>query len=642
MDMKIKHKRIDEDRFLEMRKEVLAQWPTGKEVDLDEAVEYQKKLPESKSFLKITEKLHKEGRTVVYPRAGTALVEDMISLCRRLVASGVRYVPVTTDSYTRLLQFKRVEDALEETKRTGRTVLNGYPLINHGVKKTRKVIESVDEGAFDPRVSYKAQPLGSEIAFASGMTGMATGPFISWGAYEKNATLEETIAVSQYVQRLIGYYADRGVIITTDLHGWIVTGVQPMSVNLATMMAEAMMAAEQGVKSIIPLVHFMGNMAQDLAWLRVTPRLMREYLDRFGYKDVIIPGTFAAQTPLFPMPQGMGGAFAFPDYTAVVAALGKAESVFLRTIDEGAGVPTEDAHALTYESANWFFDVIRGQRIEFEIKETAEEERITELEIRAILDKLLEMGDGDIVVGSIKGVAAGVIDSSFSPNRQVHDRVIGVKDCKGAIRYVDFGNLPLPEEVKEFHREKVAERAKAEGREMNYEVTVQDFWAFSKGNLLGKGSPGSLPHEVQRPSAPAKQPTVITGTVGSDAHVIGTKVLTRALREAGFNAVELGCLTKPEEFIESAIETNADAILISSLYGMAELDLRDFKEKCIESGLENVLLYIGGILAVGRHDFKEDEKRFKAMGFDRVYPSETNLKAALEDLWADLKAKGRA
>ena len=92
------------------------------------------------------------------------------------------------------------------------------------------------------------------------------------------------------------------------------------------------------------------------------------------------------------------------------------------------------------------------------------------------------------------------------------------------------------------------------------------------------------------------EPTIITGTVGMDAHVIGTKILSRAFREAGFNVVELGILTPPEEFIQAAVETNADAILMSSLYGMAELDVRGFKEKCIEAGLADVLLYIGGIL----------------------------------------------
>jgi methylaspartate mutase S subunit len=139
-----------------------------------------------------------------------------------------------------------------------------------------------------------------------------------------------------------------------------------------------------------------------------------------------------------------------------------------------------------------------------------------------------------------------------------------------------------------------------------------------------------------------KSPTVITGTVGMDAHVIGTKILSRALRQAGFNVVELGIQTSPEEFIQAEIETDADAILMSSLYGMAELDVRGFKEKCIEAGLGDVLLYIGGILGVGRHDFKEDEEKFKKMGFDRVYPSEVDLKSAIKELWQDLKAKGKA
>jgi methylaspartate mutase epsilon subunit len=249
---------------------------------------------------------------------------------------------------------------------------------------------------------------------------------------------------------------------------------------------DALMVAEQGGKSITSVVHLMGNMAQDLAWLRVTPRLMREYLDRFGYKDVGIAGVFAQHTPLFPMPQGMGGAFAFPNYTAVVAALGKAVAVSVRTIDEALGIPTEESHALSYESTNWLLNVIRGQKIDFEIKGIDEEAAIAEAEIRALLDKILEVGDGDVIVGCLKAVDEGFLDSSFSPNKQVRDLVMGIKDVRGAIRWKEFGNLPFPEEVKKFHREKVAEREKAEGRKMDYDVLVQDFWAFSKGQLVGK------------------------------------------------------------------------------------------------------------------------------------------------------------
>lgn len=135
--------------------------------------------------------------------------------------------------------------------------------------------------------------------------------------------------------------------------------------------------------------------------------------------------------------------------------------------------------------------------------------------------------------------------------------------------------------------------------------------------------------------------TLITGTVGVDSHVIGTKILSRVLREEGFNVVALGAQTPVEEFIKVAQETDADAMIMSSLYGMAEMDLQGFKDKCIEAGLSDVLLYLGGILGVMKRDFKEDEEKFKAMGFDRVYPPEADLKVFSEDLRKDLKEKGK-
>jgi len=139
-----------------------------------------------------------------------------------------------------------------------------------------------------------------------------------------------------------------------------------------------------------------------------------------------------------------------------------------------------------------------------------------------------------------------------------------------------------------------------------------------------------------------KAATVITGTVGMDAHVVGTKVVSRAFKDAGFSVVALGMQVSPEEFIRVAQETDASAILMTSLYGMADLDLQGFKQKCEEAGLGDVILYIGGILGIGRHDFKEDEEKFKNLGFDRVYPPEADLAAAIEDLRRDLKARGKA
>jgi len=488
MKVELRNKRIEEDLFMKKRKEVLFIWPTGKEVDLEEAVDYQKALPEAKNFSKIVERLHEEERTVVFPRAGTPILEDMIRLCQKLVDLGVPLIPVTTDSYTRLLQFQKVEEALKESYREGRAKLNGFPVVNYGVKKTRKLVESVREGGFTPRVSRLAQPIVAEIAFASGMTAIGTCPFISFGAYEKNCTLEEAIKTSQYVSRLAGYYAEKGVTIAADVHGWIPTGVFPLSVNIATMIISALLSAEQGVKRIIPLVHSMGNMVQDLAYVQVTKKLMREYLDRFGFRDVLIPGVSLQQVPLYPMPQDRAEAFAYIDYTAMLACLAGVESVFLRTVDEGTGIPDESAHELTYRSANWIFNVVRQQKIQIRLDGLDQEVRITEAEVRAILEKVLEMGEGDVAIGSVRAVAEGILDSPFSPNQNVKDKVLGIKDINGAVRYLEFGNLPIPEEIKQFHKEKVAERERREKREMNYFVSIEDFWAFSRGRIIGRSN----------------------------------------------------------------------------------------------------------------------------------------------------------
>ena len=134
---------------------------------------------------------------------------------------------------------------------------------------------------------------------------------------------------------------------------------------------------------------------------------------------------------------------------------------------------------------------------------------------------------------------------------------------------------------------------------------------------------------------------IITGTLGTDAHIIGTKIITRALKEAGFRVTALGASTPPEDFIKAAQETRADAILMSSLYGMAEFDLKGFQEKRLEAGLGDIIMYIGGNLMVGRQDHKVVEEKFKGLGFDRVYPPETDIDAAINDLKNDLKARGK-
>ncbi|WFA09461.1 methylaspartate mutase subunit S [Tissierella sp. Yu-01] len=129
---------------------------------------------------------------------------------------------------------------------------------------------------------------------------------------------------------------------------------------------------------------------------------------------------------------------------------------------------------------------------------------------------------------------------------------------------------------------------------------------------------------------------IVLGVIGSDCHAVGNKILDYSLSDAGFDVVNIGVLSPQEDFINAAIETSAEAILVSSLYGHGEIDCRGMREKCEEAGLKDILLYVGGNIVVGKQDWNEVQQRFLDMGFDRVYPPGTSVETGIKDLKEDL------
>ena len=133
-----------------------------------------------------------------------------------------------------------------------------------------------------------------------------------------------------------------------------------------------------------------------------------------------------------------------------------------------------------------------------------------------------------------------------------------------------------------------------------------------------------------------KTKNIVTGVIGSDAHIIGNRILQIALTDAGYNVESLGILVSQEEFIAAAIETNASAILVSSLYGMGEIDCQGFRNKCIESGLDNITLYVGGNLGLGKKNWSEIEEAMLQQGFNKAFPPETMPEDVIKSLDEDL------
>jgi methylaspartate mutase epsilon subunit len=177
--MEVRNKRLSDEEFARQRKEVLAIWPTGKEVDLDEAVQFQKTLlPKQNYALKVAE-AKKQGRPLIRIDSGVATMEGEIELFKCLQdEGGADLLGTIVDSFSRLLEFKKAGEGLKESARLGRTAINGFPIVNHGVAQTRKVIEAVKlpvqlrSPAVDTRLVL-------EMALASGHTSVAGGAAIS-------------------------------------------------------------------------------------------------------------------------------------------------------------------------------------------------------------------------------------------------------------------------------------------------------------------------------------------------------------------------------------------------------------------------------------------------------------------------------
>jgi len=133
------------------------------------------------------------------------------------------------------------------------------------------------------------------------------------------------------------------------------------------------------------------------------------------------------------------------------------------------------------------------------------------------------------------------------------------------------------------------------------------------------------------------------GTIDDDMPVVGIRILEYALTQAGFRVVNIGSQSSQWECIEAALETAADAILVSSVYGLGEIDCRGLGDKCREAGLADVVRYVGGNLVVTSQtqEWEEVAARFRARGFDRVYSSATRPHQVIDALRGDLSARGR-
>jgi len=477
----IENKRLSDDVFAAQRKEVLSMWHTGKEVDLDEAIEYQKSLPFEKNVVNRLNRAEANGEILCITGMGKSTVKEQIELLQHVEKEGgAELLALSPDSLTRYNKFEEVQKHLEESIATGKSKLNGVPIVNIGVSGVRQIVESV-KSPIALRGGTPDGRLMMEILFAGGVAQAAPDLGMDFWQHSAKTPYELVVETHQYIARLISYYQEHGVPMMTNVQGFYGAGIPP-SLQAGSMMVSALLLAEQGVKNINFKVLASGNLVQDVGSNRARKNVLRYYLDKFGYNDVALFGNLAFTLMSYPM--DYAGSLAVVFMNTLMAKLTGATTSDIRTPAEAKAIPTKEDIAETYKIAKTMQNFLQTQKIEINKEALELEMRMEEKEIRAIVDKVLEFGDGDVLVGAAKAIEAGVLDNPFAANRAAAGKVLGVKDSEGAIRYFNTGNLPFTQEIIDYHKEKMAEREKKHGIKIGYDTLVNDLYAISRGYLV--------------------------------------------------------------------------------------------------------------------------------------------------------------
>ena len=485
--MELKNKKWTEEQFLEIREKVLASWKTGNdnELDFENAIEYLKKVPEEKNFaIKLAKAKANKSRTLVQPRAGVPVISEHIKLLHHLEDSGADFLPSTIDSYTRQNRYVEAEKGIEESARENRAMLNGFPAVNHGVSGCRMVYESVGV-PLQARHGTPDSRLLAEIIHASGWTSNEGGAISYNVPYAKSISIEDSIKYWQYCDRLVGYYEDHGVTINREPFGPLTGTLVPPSISNTIGIIEALLAAEQGVKNITVGYGMGGNIVQDVAAIRTLQEQTDEYLKKFGYKDVIVTTVFHQWMGGFPADEAE--ALGLISMSSTVAALSGATKMITKTPHESVGIPTKEANGIGIKASKMVTKLLQDQKFP-DCEQLTKEMNQIKKEVDCLMECVLKVGDGDLAVGTVKAFEQGLIDVPFAPSKFNAGLILPARDNDGCIRILEFGKLGFSEEIKEFHKQKISERAATEGRKVSFQLTIDDIYAVSMGHLIGRPS----------------------------------------------------------------------------------------------------------------------------------------------------------
>ena len=431
--------------LLQKERDVITRNEYADSFDFEEIEQFITNAPKE---LFISHHFKKRQGVLVQPRGGFPTYKKMFQLYETFMGADIDVLPLTVDSNTRLNDYAMAKKMLALSEENEMDMLNGYPLVNHGYRTTRKMIThfnkpvSLRHGTPDARLLV-------ETALASGIFEIECGPITYMLPYSKNFPLDKAFLYWKYVDKVCAKYSTLNEPINRESFGPLTATLVPPCIVIVIQLIEMLLSIEEGVKSFSVSFSQNGSMMQDIITSNVLKKLAREYANMFGGEDAIINLVYHQWMGAFPRNKELSDSLI--NTNTVIAAMVRADKIIIKTRDEAFGIPTMQCNAQSVANTKYTLRTLKGLPV---IRDEAEEENL-ELEVRAIMDAVFNDPADTLWRKVFNTIKSGLIDVPFSPHIINHNAVITIRDDEGNIRIIDKGNLPLPERCFAYEKSKV-------------------------------------------------------------------------------------------------------------------------------------------------------------------------------------------
>lgn len=369
--------------------------------------------------------IYKSNKLQIQPRGGFATLESQNSLMNCLKESGADFLPLTIDSHTRLEKFDMAQAMLRASLDSGKNLLNGYPLVAHGWKDTRWLIDqyycpvSLRHGSPNPKVLV-------EYAIASGLTDIEGGAISYVLPYSVDSNIMASLIAWGHVDSAIAWYAKQGIVLNRESFGPLSATLVPPVIILIVQILELILASKHGVKSFTVSIPELPNHNQTLlmnnALSNIINRLVKTEIISH---DMFITHGLHQWMSVFPNNDDFADALI--SGSAAFAAMAGFNKLITKTKSEYRGIPSETDNAEAVKKCRYIADTV--QKIDY-LKSNENEQKLLESEVLNIIadfisiSKKQSINQDDYFLGLYQEIERliniGWIDIPFAPHKKKH------------------------------------------------------------------------------------------------------------------------------------------------------------------------------------------------------------------------------